>query len=759
MNFEEKALIYHEAEPRGKIGTKITKPVATQEDLSIAYSPGVAGPCRKIAENQEDSFRYTGRANLVGVISNGSAVLGLGNIGPYASKPVMEGKAMLFKRFANIDVFDIEVAANDPDEFIAAVKALEPTFGGINLEDIKAPECFYIEETLRERMDIPVFHDDQHGTAIIAGAAFLNAIEITERQIEDMKVVFSGGGAAAIACANLFLKLGVKADNLLMCDSKGVLYEGRDPGNPYKANFVRQTEARTLSDAMVDADAFVGVSVGGILSQDMVKSMAKNPIIFALANPDPEICPPDVYAIRDDAIVATGRSDYPNQVNNVLGFPFIFRGALDVHARTINDEMKLAAVRAIADLAKKDVPEVVMAAYQGSHRYSFGRDYLIPKPVDPRVLLHVAPAVAKAAMDSGAARRSINIEEYRDKIERILGPTKRIIRRMRHEIQDEIRQTKRKPNILLTHGHDPRVLAAAAEVVGEGDIDITLLGSQSSIDTKANELGFKDLCAKVRVINPLKSEYFAKFVDDFFQLRQRKGVSRSLSEEAMRNINYFGAMLLRGGVVDGMLNGLVEPYAPSVRPILEVFGTKPGRILAGVQLMVIDQKTYILADCTINVEPSSEQLAQIAKETAAFARHYLDEPIRLAMLSFSSFGSNRHSKTAVVRKACDLMNDSHLDFVFDGDIQADVALNKDLQTKEFPFALLKGQANVLIFPDLMSANISYKLLGNLSEAVMTGPILLGPTAPAHVLERGARVEEIVNMIYLTAHQAKRKREK
>jgi malate dehydrogenase (oxaloacetate-decarboxylating)(NADP+) len=753
MDYEKRALEYHRQEPRGKIGTRITKSVRSQEDLAIAYSPGVAGPCREIAKNEEDSFLYTGRGNLVGVISNGSAVLGLGKIGPYAAKPVMEGKAMLFKRFANIDVFDLEIAANDPDEFIRAVQVLEPTFGGINLEDIKAPECFYIEETLRKAMRIPVFHDDQHGTAIIAGAAFLNALEVTDRRIEDTKVVFSGGGAAAIACASLFLKLGIHDDNLLMCDSKGVLHTKRDPGNPYKARFVRDTSKRTLADALDGADAFVGVSVAGIVTGDMIKPMRDNPIIFALANPDPEIHPDEARKARPDAIIATGRSDFPNQVNNVLGFPFIFRGALDVEATAINDDMKLAAVRAIAELAKKDVPDAVMRAYATNEGYHFGRDYLIPKPVDPRVLMHVAPAVAQAAMDSGVARKSIDLKAYRDHIERILGQTKRIIRRLRNEMAIATKKTQKTPMIVLTHGHDPRMIKAAAEIFQEGDCQITLLGRVRHILAQAEQLGIKDLAQKAQIVDPVEDTRREEFAQQFFELRQRKGVSRSLAQEAMLNPNYFGAMLVKNGFADGMLNGLVEPYAPSVRPLLEVFQTRQKKTLTGIEMLVFDQKVYFFADCTINVDPTAEQIVDIALQTAEYARSMMQEPVRLALLSFSSFGSNRHAKTEKILTARRLLEEKKPDFLFEGDIQADVALDPHLQAEEFPFAKLQGAANVLIFPDLMSANISYKLLGKIGEASSTGPILIGPTAPVHALERGASVEEIVNMIYVTAHQA------
>lgn len=754
MDYEKLALEYHEREPRGKIQTSLSKPVDSQEDLSIAYSPGVAGPCREIHKNPEDSFKYTGRANLVGVISNGSAVLGLGNIGPLASKPVMEGKAMLFKKFADIDVFDIEVDAPDPDAFITAVKALEPTFGGINLEDIKAPECFYIEENLREMMKIPVFHDDQHGTAIITAAAFLNACEVTERDITKTKVVFSGAGAAAIACSHLLLKLGVQKENLIMCDSGGVIHDGRDPGDKYKGYFSLATDLRTLDDAMENADAFIGVSVANVLKPETVKKMSKNPIIFALANPNPEIHPDKALEVRPDAIIATGRSDFPNQVNNVLGFPFIFRGALDVQATCINDDMKLAAVKAISALAKESVPEEVLKVYKNPEGYRFGRDYLIPKPVDPRVLMYVAPAVAKAAMDSGVARKQVDIEEYKHKIERILGPTRRIVRSMRNNIVQRTAEEKKRPKILLPHGYDSRVIKAAAQVAYEGDVDITLLGIPEAICNKAAGLGYKNFGESVKIIDPLQDERLESFGKEIFKLRERKGVSRSIAEQLVRDHNYFGAMLVKNNFVDGMLSGLVEPYAASVKPLLEVLGTSKDQMLAGIQMMIYRKKLYFFSDCTIHVDPSAEEMAEIAMQTAALAARYTNDPLKLAFLSFSSFGSNRNPKTRKITEATNILRSKNPDFEFDGEIQADVALNEELQRKEFPFSTLGGQANVLIFPDLMSANISYKILGNLTEAKGFGPILTGFEKPVHVLERGATVEEVINMIYLAADRRK-----
>jgi malate dehydrogenase (oxaloacetate-decarboxylating)(NADP+) len=752
MDYELLALEFHEREPKGKIHTGLSKPLDSQMDLAIAYSPGVAGPCREIHKNPDLSYRYTGRGNLIGVITNGTAVLGLGDIGPFAAKPVMEGKAALFKKFADIDVFDLELNCQNADEFCTAVKALEPTFGGINLEDIKAPECFYIEERLRATMSIPVFHDDQHGTAIIASAAFINALEITGRTIDTTRVVFSGGGAAAIATAAMFVTLGVKPENILMVDSQGVLFEGREKGmNPYKAHFARKTSLRTLAQALVDADAFVGVSQANVLDPAALKAMAPNPIIFALANPDPEIKPDLAKSVRPDAIIATGRSDFPNQVNNVLGFPFIFRGALDVQARTINDAMKLAAAEAIANLAKEEVPEEVLKAYTKNDPYTFGRDYLIPKPVDPRVLLYVAPAVAKAAMDSGVARLKIDLDEYRHKIEMILGPTRRMIRTLRNQINEATVLNKKRPTIVIPHGHDSRVIKAASQIYYEGgDINIILLGSPSSILDHAEALSIKNFDKKVEIVDPLKDRRLPAFCEDLYTLRQRKGVSRLAATELLRNHNYYAAMMVRQGFADAMMSGLIEPYVRSLRPILEVIGCPPQATLAGVHILAYGKKLFFIADGTINIDPSSEKLADIAETAAAFARKFLTEPIRVALLSFSSFGSNNHPKNQKVARATQLLGQRNVPFAFDGEIQADIALNAKLQESEFPFCQLGGSANVLVFPDLESANICYKVLSSLKECKVIGPILLGPTHPANILERSATTHDLVNMIYITA---------
>ena len=752
MDYEKKALEYHAKKPRGKIAIKLTKPLDSKEDLSVAYSPGVAGPCREIAENQDDSFTYTGRANLVGVISNGTAVLGLGNIGPYASKPVMEGKAMLFKKFANIDVFDIEVEDDgDVEKFIQTVKALEPTFGGINLEDIKAPQCFEIEERLRNEMNIPVFHDDQHGTAIIAASAFVNALELTNRDIKKVKVVFSGAGAAAIACAKLFLTLGVKKENLMMCDSKGVVRSSRTDLNKQKQFFALDTKLESLDQALKGADAFVGVSVGGALKPDMLLGMSKNPIIFALANPTPEIMPDEARKVRDDVIIATGRSDFPNQVNNVLGFPYIFRGALDVRAKTINEEMKLAAVYAIAELAKEEITDEVMEVYKGEKKIQFGVDYLIPKPVDTRVLLHVAPAVAKAAMESGVARRQIDIERYSRKIENILGPNRRLIHYLREDIRSHLRTGGHMPHIIIPSSDNARILNAARHVSEKGEIRISLLGNEEDILSKVSELGLNGLGPCVSIIDPMKDKSRPEVKELLYQLRGRKGVSRTSAERLILNDHYYAALLLKNGTVDGMVGGVVDSYKNCVKPLIEVVGSGD-KLFSGVYMVIKDDKLIFFADCTMHIDPTAEQLADIAITTAEIAKRYTDDPIRVAMLSSASFGSNPVGDNVKVSKATELVKKKRPDLEVDGEMQADVALDEEFREKEFPFSTLTGSANVLIFPNLSSANISYKLLMKLGGAATTGPIIAGVSKPAHILQRSASTREIIDMIYLTAHE-------
>lgn len=752
MDYEKGALDYHAKKPRGKIEIKLTKPLKSKDDLSLAYSPGVAGPCREIAKNEDDSFTYTGRANLVGVVSNGTAVLGLGNIGPHASKPVMEGKAMLFKKFANIDVFDIEVQDNgDIEKFIQTVKALEPTFGGINLEDIKAPECFEVEERLREEMNIPVFHDDQHGTAIIAAAAFVNALELTKRKFETTKVVFSGAGAAAIACAKLFLTLGVKKENLILCDSKGTVRSSRDNLNKQKQFFAQDIKEETLAEVLKDADAFVGVSVGGALKPEMLKSMAKNPIVFALANPTPEIMPDEARKVRDDVIIATGRSDFPNQINNVLGFPYIFRGALDVRATGINEEMKLAAVYAIASLAKEEITDEVMDVYKGERPYKFGMDYLIPKPVDTRVLLHVAPAVAKAAMESGVARRQLDISLYQEKIENILGPNRRLIHSLRQDIRAYLKDGGKLPHIIVPTGSNEKIINAAKHVSEKGEIKISLLGNKELILNKAEEIGVDLIGPCLDIFDPQEDGQREDVAKLLYELRGRKGVSKTSAERLILNDHYYASLLLKSGRYDGLVGGVVDAYKNCIKPIIEVVGAKE-KSFAGVYMVIKDKRMIFFSDCTMHIEPTAEQLAEIAISTAEIAKRYTKDPVRIAMLANASYGSNPVGDNSKMAKATKIVKELRPDLEVDGEMQADVALDEDFRQTEFPFSSLSGSANVLIFPNLSAANISYKLLTKLGDAAPVGPIIAGVSKPAHILQRSASTREVIDMIYLTAHE-------
>lgn len=753
QDLEKLALEYHARAPQGKIHTGLSKPVATQADLSLAYSPGVAGPCREIAKDADLSFKYTGRGNLVGVISNGTAVLGLGNIGPFAAKPVMEGKAMLFKKFADIDVFDIEMNCLEPDALIAAIRALEPTFGGINLEDIRAPECFYIEEKLRESMNIPVFHDDQHGTAIIASAALINALELTGKRIDQIRICVSGAGAAAIACCDLFCKLGVKVENLVMCDSRGVIHSDRDDLNSYKRRFAAKTSLRTLEDALKNADVFLGVSGANVIDAECLKTMAINPIVFALANPDPEVDPVRARQVRPDAIIATGRSDFPNQVNNALGFPFIFRGALDVRATCINDSMKLAAVNAIANLAKDDVPDEVRRAYNNAAGLAFGRDYLIPKPIDPRVLLRVAPAVAKAAMDSGVARLKIDMEEYLERVENLLGPARRMLREFRNRISAGSKVVGRQPEIVVVDGHDIRALRAAAQVTEESNIQVTVIGERTKILTMVEKHGLGGFADRVKIVDSKSDPRAKDFAKSYYEARQRKGMNLSHAELLMRSPDYFGAMLLETGAFDGLVSGLSEPYRRAVRPVIEIVGAHKSQEFAGVYMITKGKKLYFFADCTMHMEPTANQLADIAHATATMAASYTQETLRIAMLSYANFGSNRNKETQKVAEATALIKERYPYLIVDGEMQVDVALNAELQAREFPFCNLQGEANILIFPQLSSANISYKLLNRLGDVTPIGPILVGAALPANVLQRTASVDEIVRLIYFTADQA------
>jgi malate dehydrogenase (oxaloacetate-decarboxylating)(NADP+) len=743
---KQDALDYHAQGRRGKIEISVTKPCSTQRDLSLAYTPGVAEPCREIHANPDDVYRYTAKGNLVAVVSNGTAVLGLGDIGALAGKPVMEGKGVLFKRFADIDVFDIELDTHDADEIVRTVKTLEPTFGGINLEDIKAPECFYIEEELKRQMNIPVFHDDQHGTAIISGAALLNALELVGKPIGKATVVFCGAGAAGIACANLYQTLGVRLENITLVDTKGVVYKGRTEGmNPYKEKYARQTSMRTLADAMKGADVFVGVSVKGIVTKDMIKSMADHPIVFAMANPDPEITPEEAGSVRDDIIMATGRSDYPNQVNNVLGFPFIFRGALDVRATCINEEMKIAAVRALADLAKEDVSDSVIAAY-GGEQFRFGPEYIIPKPFDPRVLLWEAPAVARAAMESGVARIPISdFEAYRDSLEARLGKSREVMRVFIHRAQ---RAPKR---IVFPEGEEEKILRASQIILDEKIAQPILLGSRTLIREKIHTLGL-DL-ERVDVINPSKSPKLDEYVTQLYELRKRKGLTHNDAERLAKTNNVYGMMMVHLGDADGLVSGITRHFPETIRPALQIIRPQPGiRTVAGVYMMIFKNQTYFIADPTINIDPSAEELADIALLSAQTARHYDVEP-RVAMLSFSNFGSTKHPLADKVQRAVEIVRAKAPGLPVEGEMQADIAVVPELLNRLYPFNALKDGANVLVFPDLTSANVAYKLLARLGGAVAIGPLLTGMNKPVYLLQISSDVTDIVNMTALAVMEA------
>ncbi|HEV3199957.1 MAG TPA: NADP-dependent malic enzyme [Bryobacteraceae bacterium] len=734
----EDALEYHSSSPAGKVSVTPTKPCRTQRDLSLAYTPGVAVPCLEIERDPSLAYKYTAKANLVAVVSNGTAVLGLGNIGALAGKPVMEGKGVLFKRFADIDVFDIELATEDPREIIRTCQILEPTFGGINLEDIKAPECFYIEEELRKTMKIPVFHDDQHGTAIISGAGLLNAMEISGKRIGDIRVVFSGAGASAISCAEHYVRLGVKREHILMCDTKGVIHEGRTEGmNPYKARFAAKTEARTLTDALVGADVFFGLSSAGCVTPEMILGMAPNPVIFALANPDPEITYELALATRPDAIVATGRSDYPNQVNNVLGFPFIFRGALDVRATTINDEMKLAATRALAALAKEDVPDSVLRAY-GVDRLEFGRDYIIPKAFDPRVLIWEASAVAQAAMETGVAQLPVDLRQYREDLEKRLGKAHFMMRSMIHKAQ---KQPKR---IVFTEGEEGKILRACQILVDENIAVPILLGNAEKIRAKADELRLH--LEGIEIVDPPQSPRLPVYTEEFYSLRQRKGITRTEAEQAILNHTTFASVMVRLGDADALVGGLTTHYPDTIRPALQVIETRPElKIVAGVYVLITPKgDIYFLADATVNIEPTSEDLAEIAIMAAEKAKRFNQEP-RVAMLSFSNFGSTRHPLADKVRRAVELVRQRAPGLMIDGEMQADTAVTPEIVEDTYPFSTLKGGANVLIFPNLESGNIAYKLLHRIGGAELIGPLLTGLSKPVHVLQRGSEVNDIVHV--------------
>lgn len=745
---KEEALEYHSKGRRGKIEVCSTKPCLTQRDLSLAYTPGVAEPCREIEKSAEAAYTYTAKGNLVAVVSNGTAVLGLGNIGALAGKPVMEGKGVLFKRFADIDVFDIEVDSEDPDEIIKVVKLLEPTFGGINLEDIKAPECFKIEETLIKELSIPVFHDDQHGTAIISGAGLLNAVEVQKKQIDKLRIVINGAGASGIANANMYVELGVKPENIIMCDSKGVIYKGREKGmNPYKEKYARDTKLRTLAEAMKGADVFLGVSVADVVTKEMIASMNERPIVFAMANPDPEIRYEDAISVRKDLIMATGRSDYPNQINNVLGFPFIFRGALDVRATTINMEMKIAASHALADLAKEDVPDSVIQAY-GNQKMKFGPDYIIPKPFDPRVLIWEASAVAGTAMKTKVARKQIDIEQYKQQLEALLGKQKEVMRIF-------INKAKSKPKrIVFPEGNEEKILRACQVIIDEGIAKPILLGKKEAIIQKAKELSL-DILDSVEIIEPSKYPKFDEYVKEFFQMRQKKGVTRVEAEGIMKNPNYFGSLMVHMGDADCLVSGLNMHYPETIRPALQVVKIKPElRIVSGLYMMIFKDEIMFFADATVNIEPTAEDLAEIAINTAETARRFGVEP-KVAMLSFSNFGSTRHPLSEKVKKAVEIVKQKMPDLIIDGEMQADTAVVPEILNSTYPFSRLKEKANVLIFPDLQSGNIAYKLLERLSGVKAVGPILMGMNKPVHVLQRGASVDDIVNLAAIAVVDAQK----
>ncbi|SNB72515.1 NADP-dependent malic enzyme [Thermoflexus hugenholtzii] len=739
----EDALEYHRKGRPGKLEIVPTKPMITQRDLSLAYSPGVAYPVLEIEKDPDLAYEYTIKGNLVAVISNGTAILGLGDRGALASKPVMEGKAVLFKKFADVDAIDIEVNTRDPDEFIRVVQAIAPTFGGINLEDIKAPECFYIEETLRATLDIPVFHDDQHGTAVISAAALLNALELVGKRIDEIKVVINGAGASGIACADLWVKLGVRKENLILLDTKGVIYKGRKEGmNPYKERFAADTEARTLAEAIRGADVFLGLSVADVLTPEMVKSMAERPIIFALANPDPEIRYELAKEVRPDAIVATGRSDYPNQVNNVLGFPFIFRGALDVRARAINDEMKLAAARALAALAREDVPDSVLKAY-GLETLRFGPDYIIPKPLDPRVMLWEAPAVAQAAMETGVARIHIDVEEYRERLAARLGKGTQVMRFI-------INKAKAAPKrIAFGEGEEPKILRAAALIQEEGIGRPILIGRPEVIRRRIEELGLR---CQPEIVYPPEFPRLEEYAQRLYEKRQRKGVTLPLARTLMREPNYFGPMMVEMGDADAFISGLTYDYPAVIRPALQVVGVREGmRKVAGLYIMIVKEKVYFFTDATVNIEPTAEDLAEIAIMAADFARRFDIEP-RVAMLSFSNFGSTRHPLSEKVRQAVEIVRQRRPDILIDGEMQADTAVVPEIIEERYPFSRVKD-ANVLVFPDLEAANVSYKLLQRLGNAQAIGPILLGMGKPVHVLQTGDEVQDIVFIAAIAALDA------
>ncbi len=752
---KEDALEYHSKGTPGKIEVIPTKDHKSQRDLALAYSPGVAEPCLAIAERPEDVYKYTAKGNLVAVISNGTAVLGLGDIGPEASKPVMEGKGILFKIFAGIDVFDIELNSKSIDEFVAVVKAMEPTFGGVNLEDIKAPDCFEIEERLKKEMNIPVMHDDQHGTAIISGAGLLNALEVAQKKIEEIKVVVSGAGASAISCIRIFIDLGVRRENIIVCDSKGVIHEDRTDLSSTKKAFATNANVHTLQEAMVGADVFLGLSKGGLVQPEMLEGMAENPIVFALANPNPEIDYDTAINTRKDVIMATGRSDYPNQVNNVLGFPFIFRGALDVRATEINEEMKLAAVKAIADLARKPVPDLVMRAYNQSDLV-FGKEYIIPKPLDPRLLTTVAPAVAKAAMDTGVAQQPIHDwDAYRSELVRRLGGDDNVIR----VLTSKARQSPKR--IVFTEAEDHRILKAAQIALDDGVIrDPVFIGNVPTLKKLIEEHRLELEGATLldpKSDDPAVQAKVEEYAQLFFKKRQRRGYNLYEARNILRTRNYFGTMMVEQGEADALLSGISRKYSDTIRPALQITGTRSGKKVSSMYLMLTKQGPLFFADTTIIPNPTVEELVDITKLTALGVKRGFDIEPRIALLSFSNYGSSDDEEPRKVRKAVEILRKECPEYVIDGEIQANLAFNTEALRENYPFSdLVDGPPNVLIFPNLAAANISYKLLQAMKGVEAVGPILLGLNKPVHVLQIGSTVREIVNMITIATVDAQRR---
>jgi malate dehydrogenase (oxaloacetate-decarboxylating)(NADP+) len=740
---KQDALDYHSQGRPGKIQIAITKPCKTQRDLSLAYTPGVAEPCLEIEKNPDLADLYTARGNLVAVVSNGTAVLGLGNIGPLAGKPVMEGKGVLFKAFADIDVFDLEINAPTAADVIRFCEMLEPTVGGINLEDIKAPECFEIEAVLRERLNIPVFHDDQHGTAIISGAALLSAAEVAGRPLADLKVVFSGAGASAIASAEHYVRLGVTREHVTLVDSKGVIHAGRTDLNPQKQAFAQATKARTLTDALQGADVLVGLSVGGAVTKEMIKGMVDRPIIFALANPTPEIMPDEARAAKPNAIIATGRSDFPNQVNNVLGFPFIFRGALDAGARTISEEMKMAATRALAALAKEEVPESVLNAY-GVDRMHFGADYLIPKPLDPRVLLWVAPAVAQAAADSGVARRPVDLVKYRESLEARFGHGRALMRAL------TARATRTPQRIVFAEGHDPRILRACRVLVDEGIAIPIVLGDPLRIAQAAANAEV-DL-EGISVADPSDDPSRERYAGLLWERRQRKGITMVSAAVAVTEKLYFGSLMVSAGDADALILGIEAYYPDKLYAPLQVLGTVPGEVALGVTILITEAGVFFIADTTVTEHPDAKTLARIASQTARFVRNMGIAP-RVALISYSNFGSARTPDTQKMADAARILHETEPDLEADGELMALTALNAELLQSGYPFSRLKGQANVLIMPDLATASVGAQLVKNLGGAETVGPIMLGIGKPCHVLRRDAGVQDVINMAVIAAVDA------